>query len=129
MYQVVPVAFSDWSSNQGENTNVGSVFIGENCPPGNLNNGIREVMAQARAAFSRALGSFFASNTVADARTALKAVGTEGSDQMTANLVRQGAGPHLYHTNASFSSGRLFVTASGAADPTSQPGDVWIQLS
>lgn len=129
MYQVVPVAFSDWSSNQSENTNVGPTFIGENCPPGNLNNGIREVMAQLRAAFSRSLGSFFASNTVADARTALKVVGTEGVDQMTANLVRSGAGPHLYHTNASFASGRVFVTASGAADPTSLPGDIWIQLS
>ncbi len=123
------MAFSDYSTNADQNTTVGSVFIGENCPPGNLNNGIRQVMADLRAAFSRALGSFFASNTLADARTALKVVGTEGGEQMTANLTRQGAGPHLYHATATFSSGRVFVTAAGAADPTSQPGDIWIQLA
>lgn len=123
------MAFSDWSTNAAENTTVGTVFIGENCPPGALNDMGRTIMAQLRAAFSRALGSFFASNTVADARTALKVVGTEGADQMTANLVRAGAGPHLYHTNASFASGRVFVTASGAPDPTSLPGDIWVQLS
>jgi hypothetical protein len=123
------MAFSDWSPTAAENTTVGAVFIGENCPPGNLNNGIREVMAQARAAFSRALGSFFASNTLADARTSLKVLGTEGVEPMTANIQRQGAGPHLYHATQAYASGRMFVTAAGAADPTSQPGDIWIQLS
>ncbi|WP_203309757.1 hypothetical protein [Sphingomonas beigongshangi] len=123
------MAFSDWSTTASENTTVGSVFIGENCPPGNLNNMGREIMAQLRAAFSRALGTFYSANTIADARTAIKAVGTEGSDQMTGNLVRQGAGPHLYHATSTFTSGRIFVTASGAADPTSLPGDIWIILS
>lgn len=123
------MAFSDWNTNADQNATVGSVFIGENCPPGNLNNGIRTVMAEARAAFSKALTTFFASNTLDDARTSLKAAGTEGKEQMTANLVRQGAGPHLFHNTSGFTSGRVFVTASGAADPTSQPGDIWIQLS
>jgi hypothetical protein len=45
------------------------------------------------------------------------------------NIVRSGAGPHLYHVNSSFSSGRVYVTAAGAADPTSVPGDVWIELT
>lgn len=123
------MAFSDWNTDASQNTTIGSVFIGENCPPGSLNDMGRTIMAQLRAAFSRALGTFFASNTIGDARVALKAVGTEGADQMTGNLVRQGAGPHLYHTTASFTSGRVFVTAAGAADPTSQPGDIWIILS
>lgn len=123
------MAFSDWSPTASENTTVGAVFIGENCPPGNLNNMGREIMAQLRAAFSRALGTFFASNSIADARTALKAVGTEGNDQMTGTLIRQGAGAHLYHVAGGYSSGRIFVTGAGASDPTSQPGDIWIQLS
>lgn len=123
------MAFFDWSKNADQNTTVGSVFIGEYCQAGSLNNGIREVMAQTRAAFSLALSSFFASNSIADARVALKAAGTEGNEQMTGNLVRQGAGPHLYHATSTYSSGRVFVTASGASDPTSQPGDIWIQVS
>lgn len=86
-------------------------------------------MAQLRAAFNLALGTFFASPTIADARIALKAVGTEGADKMTGNLVRDGAGPHLYHVASSYASGRVFVTATGAPDPTSAVGDIWIQLS
>ena len=123
------MAFGDWSTTASENTTVGSVNIGENCPPGNLNNMGREIMAQLRAAFNRSLGSLFGANSLADARVALKAVGTEGSDQMTANLIRKDAGPHLYHVVTAYSSGRVFVTAAGAADPTSQPGDIWIQLA
>jgi hypothetical protein len=46
-----------------------------------------------------------------------------------ANIVRSGAGPHLYHVTAAFGSGRVYVTAAGAADPTSAPGDIWIELS
>jgi hypothetical protein len=47
----------------------------------------------------------------------------------SANIVRSGAGPHLYHVTAAFGSGRVYVTAAGAADPTSSPGDIWIELS
>lgn len=123
------IAFSDWSTTPAANTTVGDVNIGENCPPGNLNNGIRTVMAQLRAAFNAALSSFFSANTLADARSALKVAGTEGTEPMTGNLVRQGAGPHLYHATGTFTSGRVFVTVAGAADPTSLPGDIWIQTA
>ncbi|HEV2124931.1 MAG TPA: hypothetical protein VGW38_19455, partial [Chloroflexota bacterium] len=43
------------------------------------------------------------------------------------NIIRSGAGPHLYHNNSAMTSGRVFVTAIGAADPTSLPGDIWIR--
>ncbi|ABD27427.1 hypothetical protein Saro_2992 [Novosphingobium aromaticivorans DSM 12444] len=48
---------------------------------------------------------------------------------VSGNVVRSSAGPHLYHTDNSYVSGRVFVTANGAADPTSQVGDVWLELS
>ncbi len=48
---------------------------------------------------------------------------------MTGNIARSGAGSHLYHTNATFASGRVFVTAAGAADPTSLAGDIWLELA
>jgi len=47
---------------------------------------------------------------------------------VTGNIVRSSAGSHLYHNDAALTSGRVFVTANGAADPTSLPGDVWIEL-
>lgn len=48
---------------------------------------------------------------------------------VSANITRSGAGPHLYHVNGAFGSGRVYVTAAGAADPTSAAGDIWIELS
>jgi len=48
---------------------------------------------------------------------------------VSGNIARSSAGSHLYHTDALNVSGRVFVTASGAADPTSQVGDIWLELS
>lgn len=45
---------------------------------------------------------------------------------VTGNIVRTGAGTHLYHSSSAMTSGRVFLTAVGAADPTSQPGDIWL---
>lgn len=46
---------------------------------------------------------------------------------VTGNIGRQGAGTHLYHVDGALSSGRVFLTAHDAADPTSQPGDIWLK--
>ena len=40
------MAVSDWSTTAASNTTVGAVNIAENCPAANLNNAIREAMAQ-----------------------------------------------------------------------------------
>lgn len=45
---------------------------------------------------------------------------------VSGNITRTGAGPHLFHNDAALTSGRVFVTAEGAADPTSTPGDIWL---
>lgn len=47
---------------------------------------------------------------------------------VTNNITRQGAGTHLYHNDTALTSGRVFVTTEGAADPTSQPGDIWFEV-
>ncbi|WP_343518088.1 hypothetical protein [Sphingomonas sp.] len=48
---------------------------------------------------------------------------------ITGNITRQGAGVHTYHTDSALTSGRIFLTANGAADPTSLPGDIWLEKS
>ena len=48
---------------------------------------------------------------------------------MTGNITRQGAGVHVYHVDATLTSGRIFLTDNGAADPTSLPGDIWLEKS
>lgn len=46
---------------------------------------------------------------------------------VTGNILRQGAGAHLHHAATGMNSGRVFLTPSSASDPTSQPGDIWLQ--
>jgi hypothetical protein len=41
--------FLDWDTVANSNTDVGGINIAENCPPSNINNGMRETMAQLRA--------------------------------------------------------------------------------
>ncbi|MEJ7933674.1 hypothetical protein WG907_05285 [Sphingobium sp. AN558] len=40
------MAFTDWSTNPNDNTSIAGINIGENCPAGNINNALREMMAQ-----------------------------------------------------------------------------------
>jgi hypothetical protein len=47
---------------------------------------------------------------------------------VTGNIVRGGAGVHAYFADAAMTGGRIFITAVGATDPTSQPGDLWLQV-
>lgn len=119
------MSFADWSTTANLNITVGGINIAENCPPSSINNAIREMMAELRGAINPALDPFNAATTLALARAALGALGS-GGDTITGNLVRGSAGPHLYHTNAAFTSGRVFFTAPGASDPTSLAGDIWI---
>lgn len=119
------MAFADWSTTAAANTTIGGIDIGEGCPPSNLNNAQREAMAELRAAFNVALDPFFAAATLADARAALGAFAAAGGT-VSGNITRSSAGSHLYHTNAALASGRVFLTATGASDPTSLAGDIWI---
>ena len=51
-------AYSDWDTTAANNTDVGGINIGENCAMANLNNAIREMMAQLKTAgFVSASGS------------------------------------------------------------------------
>ena len=46
---------------------------------------------------------------------------------VTGNIVRSGGGAHWYWADAAATSGRVFKTDAGAADPTSLEGDVWLE--
>lgn len=50
-------AVSDWDTTANNNTDVGGVNIAENCPPSNINNAIRTVMAQVRSFYDLVFGS------------------------------------------------------------------------
>lgn len=47
---------------------------------------------------------------------------------VTGNITRAGAGAHIYHADPALGSGRVFVTAKDAADPTTAAGDIWLEM-
>lgn len=50
------MAVTDWNTNANSNTSVGGINIAENCPAGNINGALREMMAQIKG-FSNGLGN------------------------------------------------------------------------
>jgi hypothetical protein len=46
--------------------------------------------------------------------------------EITGNIVRQGAGVHVYWSDTRMTGGRIYTSGSGSPDPTSQPGDIWL---
>lgn len=45
---------------------------------------------------------------------------------VTGNIVRSGAGVLPYWSDPLMTGGKIFITAVGASDPTSAPGDLWL---
>lgn len=45
---------------------------------------------------------------------------------VTGAITRAGAGVLPYFADAAMTGGRIYLTAASGADPTSQPGDLWL---
>jgi len=41
-------------------------------------------------------------------------------------ILRAGSGAYAYFADSAMTGGRIFVSATGGGDPTSQPGDIWL---
>jgi hypothetical protein len=78
------MAFSDWSTTASSNSTTLGVNIGEGCPPSNVNNAIRQVMADMRTAISPTLAAFLASTSLSQARSALEVASPTSSASLTA---------------------------------------------
>jgi microcystin-dependent protein len=80
------IAFSDWSTVDADNNTTSGINIAEGCPAANVNNWGRRIMSQLRSAFNPALDAFFASSSLAAARSALGVTGGSTSLNNLANL-------------------------------------------
>lgn len=78
--------FSDYSTTAGSNSTASGVNIAEGCPPSNVNNAIRAVMADLRTAINPVMDSFLASTSLTQARTALGVSGGSTSNNNFAAL-------------------------------------------
>lgn len=47
---------------------------------------------------------------------------------VSGNITRSGAGPHVYHGDATLNSGKITISAVGGGNPTTQPGEIWIGI-
>ena len=98
------MAYTDWSTTASLNVTIDGVNIDENCPPANLNNAVRSVMAG-----------------VASLRDAVPTVSgfmpVTGGTFSGTQPIFSGEGAFLHHASSSLASGKVHVLAEGSADP------------
>jgi hypothetical protein len=106
------MAYTDWSTTPGSNTTIDGVNIAEGCPPGNVNNGLRSIMA----------GVAELRDDLPDFDTLMPKAGGVFSGTQP---VYTGRGAYMHHASSSFASGRISFLPDGSANPSSPAsGDV-----
>lgn len=88
-----------------------------------LDSDLTAIAALATTAFGRSLLTL-ANAAALKAATGIADALPLAGGTVTGNIVRQGAGVHIYFTNPAMTGGRFTLSAPGASDVTSQPGDV-----
>jgi hypothetical protein len=68
------------------------------------------------------------STTAVNALAALGAMGLVGGT-FTGQILQSGKGAYLYNGTSGQAHGGVFVTASGASDPTSLAGEIWLKYA
>lgn len=106
------MAVSDWSTNPSDNSSISGINIAENCPAGNMNGAVRQMMADIRVFYN---GVPVAADLVA-----------KTGGVFTGNPVFSGRGGYLYNNDASSPGGRVFVQASGGATPAGMANGDWL---
>jgi len=104
------MAVSNWSTTAAQNTAINGINISEGCPPANLNNAVRQIMADVRVAFD-GIGS--TSGYVA-----------KTGGVFTGNPTYQGRGGYLHNSDPASTGGRVTVQAMGGAAPAMVNGDL-----
>jgi hypothetical protein len=117
------MSFADWSTTASANGSTLGTNIAENCPPSNVNDAMRAIMAQLRSAINPALDSFLSSTSLSSARSALGVASPDSSASLTAfgnltnaaNKVPYMTGSDAWTTTDFTSFGRSVVACGNAA--------------
>lgn len=105
------MAVSDYSTTPASNTTISGINIAEQCPPANINNALRQMMADVRVFYN----SF----------TALSSGMPITGGAFTGDITRDGRGAYMHWNSSSQASARIFIQATGGAAPTMANGD-WL---
>lgn len=106
------MSFADYSTNPALNVTIGGKNVAEGCPPGNINDAIRQLAADGKTL----------NNTVT--AIDLSDYATLAGPAFTAQPTYSGRGGFLHHSNSANASGRVFVQADAAAVPSMSDGDI-----
>ena len=98
--------FSSYATTAAANTTISGISIAEGCAAANINNAIRQVMADARA---------FADSVVSPSGNYMPISG----GAFTGPVTRSGAGGLLYNAAPAQGGGAVYVLSSGTALPSS----------
>ncbi len=111
------MSFADYSTNPALNVTIGGKNVAEGCPPGNINDAIRQLAADGKTL----------NNTVL--AIDLSDYATLAGPAFTAQPTYSGRGGFIHHNNSANASGRIFIQASGSPAPTMANGDILMEYS
>ena len=100
------MAVSEWSTTAANNTTIGGISIAENCPAANVNNALRQIMADVKS-YSLTITSPSGSYMPLTGGT------------FTGQIKRSGSGGYLYNAASAQSGGAVYVLPTGSHLPSS----------
>jgi hypothetical protein len=106
------MAFGSYSTTPASNTTIGGISIAEGCPAGNVNNAIRQLMADGRELNDTVAGI--------DVSSLMPKSGGEFVGEITRAL----AGGYRYNAAPSQINGATYFLPTGSARPTAVEGVV-----
>jgi hypothetical protein len=101
------MSFASYSSTPDVNVSCNGINVAENCPAANVNNVLRQLMADGRELY----------DIVAAISVSSYMPLTGGA--FTGNITRSGAGGFLYHANSALANAPVYVQLSSADLPSS----------
>lgn len=101
------MAFSSYSATPSLNVTIGGLSIAEGCAASNINDAIRQLMADGRS-LSDTVSGINVSNLMPKSGAAF-----------TGQITRNGNGGYFYNANATQGGGKVSFLASGSANPSS----------
>lgn len=102
------MSFRDYSTDPNANGAIAGIDVSEDCPPGGINDAIRQLMADGKE-LSQEVGGTSSGMPVS-------------GGAFTGDITRSGRGAYLHHASPSLTDGRVITAPVGTARPTPAEG-------
>lgn len=106
------MSVADYSTTPGSNGSISGINIAENCPAGNMNGALRQLMADVRVFY--------------DGVPAVSTLVTKTGGVFTGNPTFIGRGGYLHNNEPTSAGGRVFTQASGGGTPSGMVDGDWL---